>query len=180
MHCSTRRSLSFTHCPSHISSRVTVTALLALSGAASVVNSCFSLRSYPRSVVSSSRQVAVGNLLASWSVPPVATATLRPINQRNKSFEWNWHTNRLSLSSPTNAIRRLHNRILSATIMSTAAEMDVVNIDSTTTTTTTSSSSAAPNVKSPAENLLALRSIMKELDLDVYLVPTDDPHLSGR
>ena len=30
-----------------------------------------------------------------------------------------------------------------------------------------------------AEKLEALRSRMKELNLDVYLVPSDDPHLSG-
>jgi hypothetical protein len=29
------------------------------------------------------------------------------------------------------------------------------------------------------DKLDALRSRMKELDLDVYLVPPDDPHLSG-
>jgi hypothetical protein len=32
---------------------------------------------------------------------------------------------------------------------------------------------------SAGEKLDALRSRMKELDLDVYLVPSDDPHLSG-
>ena len=31
----------------------------------------------------------------------------------------------------------------------------------------------------PTAKLEALRSKMKEYDLDVYLVPTDDPHLSG-
>jgi hypothetical protein len=30
------------------------------------------------------------------------------------------------------------------------------------------------------EKLQALRARMKELDLDVYLVPSDDPHLSGK
>jgi hypothetical protein len=32
----------------------------------------------------------------------------------------------------------------------------------------------------PAAKLEALRARMKDLDLDVYLVPSDDPHLSGR
>ena len=32
----------------------------------------------------------------------------------------------------------------------------------------------------PAEKLDALRKEMKEKGLDVYLVPSDDPHLSGR
>jgi hypothetical protein len=32
---------------------------------------------------------------------------------------------------------------------------------------------------SAGDKLDALRSRMKELDLDVYLVPSDDPHLSG-
>lgn len=35
------------------------------------------------------------------------------------------------------------------------------------------------NNVSAGEKLDALRSRMKELDLDVYLVPSDDPHLSG-
>jgi hypothetical protein len=30
-----------------------------------------------------------------------------------------------------------------------------------------------------ASKLAALRQLMKARDLDVYLVPTDDPHLSG-
>jgi hypothetical protein len=32
---------------------------------------------------------------------------------------------------------------------------------------------------SAGDKLDALRRRMKELDLDVYLVPSDDPHLSG-
>ena len=32
---------------------------------------------------------------------------------------------------------------------------------------------------SPEEKLTALRQKMKELHLDVYMIPTDDPHLSG-
>jgi hypothetical protein len=30
-----------------------------------------------------------------------------------------------------------------------------------------------------ASKLAALRQLMKDCNLDVYLVPTDDPHLSG-
>jgi hypothetical protein len=33
---------------------------------------------------------------------------------------------------------------------------------------------------SPSEKLIALRKEMKEKGLDVYLVPSDDPHLSGK
>jgi len=56
---------------------------------------------------------------------------------------------------------------------------------STTTTPTTeeSSSSSTDTTKctmTPSEKLRALRTRMKELDLDVYLVPSDDPHLSGK
>ena len=32
----------------------------------------------------------------------------------------------------------------------------------------------------PASKLEALRSKMKELSLDCYIIPTDDPHLSGK
>lgn len=47
--------------------------------------------------------------------------------------------------------------------------------DTAATTTTTSSITMTP-----AEKLQALRARMQELDLDVYLVPSDDPHLSGK
>ena len=58
-------------------------------------------------------------------------------------------------------------------------------LQSTTTTTsqegsTDTTSAAASSVMTPAEKLEALRSRMQELDLDVYLVPSDDPHLSGK
>lgn len=36
-----------------------------------------------------------------------------------------------------------------------------------------------PDVMMPLEKLQALRARMNELDLDVYIVPSDDPHLSG-
>ena len=53
----------------------------------------------------------------------------------------------------------------------------------TTSTTTTSSSTDNPsstsNTMTPAAKIQALRTRMKELEIDVYLVPSDDPHLSG-
>ena len=39
---------------------------------------------------------------------------------------------------------------------------------------------ATASAMTPASKLEALRSRMKELDLDVYIVPSDDPHLSGK
>lgn len=45
--------------------------------------------------------------------------------------------------------------------------------------TTRNESGEIMSTLTPAEKLDALRERMKELDLDVYLVPTDDPHLSG-
>jgi hypothetical protein len=39
--------------------------------------------------------------------------------------------------------------------------------------------STAASSMTPAAKLTALRARMKELNLDVYLVPSDDPHLSG-
>ena len=58
---------------------------------------------------------------------------------------------------------------------------------STTTTPTTEESSSPSSstdttkcTMTPSEKLQALRTRMKELDLDVYLVPSDDPHLSGK
>ena len=56
---------------------------------------------------------------------------------------------------------------------------------STTTGTASSSSSSTDNPSStsntmtPAAKIQALRTRMKELEIDVYLVPSDDPHLSG-
>jgi hypothetical protein len=37
----------------------------------------------------------------------------------------------------------------------------------------------AAMISDAARKLSALRTLMKERDLDIYLVPTDDPHLSG-
>jgi hypothetical protein len=45
-----------------------------------------------------------------------------------------------------------------------------------TTTTTTSADALTMSAQSKVD---ALRGRMKDLGLDVYLVPTDDPHLSG-
>ena len=42
----------------------------------------------------------------------------------------------------------------------------------------TSTEAVAPLEATAGEKLEALRSKMKELDLDVYIVPSDDPHLS--
>jgi hypothetical protein len=53
----------------------------------------------------------------------------------------------------------------SATVESTSSSTDNIIMSSTMT---------------PAAKLEALRSKMKELDLDVYLVPSGDPHLSGK
>ena len=49
--------------------------------------------------------------------------------------------------------------------------------EKTSSDTATTSSNAA---MTPAEKLQALRARMKELGLHVYLVPSDDPHLSGK
>lgn len=60
---------------------------------------------------------------------------------------------------------------------------------STSTRSTMTSSTATDNdtdqatvstMMSSAEKLEVLRAKMKELELDVYLVPSDDPHLSGK
>jgi hypothetical protein len=37
----------------------------------------------------------------------------------------------------------------------------------------------AAMISDAARKLSALRALMKERDLDIYLIPTDDPHLSG-
>ena len=50
----------------------------------------------------------------------------------------------------------------------------------TMSTTTTDADTTDAVTMTPASKLEALRSKMKELNLDVYLVPSDDPHLSGK
>jgi len=42
------------------------------------------------------------------------------------------------------------------------------------------SSVISNNSTTPTSKLKALRSKMKELAIDCYIVPTDDPHLSGK
>ena len=42
------------------------------------------------------------------------------------------------------------------------------------------SSVMSANSMTPASKLKALRSKMKELSIDCYIIPTDDPHLSGK
>lgn len=54
---------------------------------------------------------------------------------------------------------------MSSTVSDTAAEE--------------ATSQAAATSMTPAAKLEALRAKMKELNLDAYLVPSDDPHLSG-
>ena len=41
-------------------------------------------------------------------------------------------------------------------------------------------SNAIMEAKTPASKLEELRERMKELSLDCYIIPTDDPHLSGK
>jgi hypothetical protein len=53
----------------------------------------------------------------------------------------------------------------------------------TTTTIATESSELASTTTdsmTPAAKLEALRAKMKELNLDVFIIPSDDPHLSGK
>lgn len=49
---------------------------------------------------------------------------------------------------------------------------------SSTTEEVTTASSMEVSLTSAATKLTGLRALMKERDLDVYLIPTDDPHLS--
>lgn len=48
------------------------------------------------------------------------------------------------------------------------------------TTDAPTDSETSITTMTPLAKLEALRSVMKEYDLDVYLVPSDDPHLSGK
>ena len=51
---------------------------------------------------------------------------------------------------------------------------------STTQSSSDTTSSTTAITMTPADKLQALRARMKELEIDVYLVPSDDPHLSGK
>lgn len=84
---------------------------------------------------------------------------------------WLWR------SSPTQPHRSLGGTARTGTVSSTA-DTDVI----TTAAANTDPSNILDKMAatSAAEKLQSLRARMKELDLDVWIVPTDDPHLSGR
>ena len=52
-------------------------------------------------------------------------------------------------------------------------------VDTTESTSETSTMTSSSSPLSALEKLTALRKKMKEVDVHVYLVPSDDPHLSG-
>jgi len=70
---------------------------------------------------------------------------------------------------------------------SSSSSSAVEEISSSTAKTGAQTTKTEPDVfgqvigtaMTPSEKLKKLRERMKELDLDVYLVPSDDPHLSG-
>ena len=74
---------------------------------------------------------------------------------------------------------------------SSSNKSGIKNLSSTTSTSLSSSTTTSQtqedsvtmltdNDTTPASKLEALRSKMKELDLDCYIIPSDDPHLSGK
>ena len=68
---------------------------------------------------------------------------------------------------------------------SSLSKGSTIPLSSTTTNeeetkTTAAADMAKDDMMTPASKLDALRSKMKDLDLDVYIVPSDDPHLSGK
>jgi hypothetical protein len=50
--------------------------------------------------------------------------------------------------------------------------------DTTSTTTTTNTDTTTSEIMSPSQKLTALRTSMSTNSIDVYLIPSDDPHLS--
>ena len=62
-------------------------------------------------------------------------------------------------------------------LMSQMSASSDVLVDGLPTTTASSSSSNSNNDES---KLTSLRALMKERNVDIYLVPSDDPHLSGK
>lgn len=69
-----------------------------------------------------------------------------------------------SRSSPSHSIRNTSTRFSSSTAIIREQNQE---------------SNAIMAAKTPASKLEALRARMKELSLDCYIIPTDDPHLSG-
>jgi hypothetical protein len=102
-------------------------------------------------------------------VPPHRSASSRT----SSTNKYNKGLNRNDLSRSTTTTTTTTTALSS----STATNEDIAA--TTMTTTTTSTSSPSDNVLTPASKLEALRLRMKELDLDAYLIPPDDPHLSG-
>ena len=68
-------------------------------------------------------------------------------------------------SSPSHSIRNTSTRLSSNTATITEQNQEY---------------NASMSAKTPASKLVALRARMKELSLDCYIIPTDDPHLSGK
>lgn len=82
--------------------------------------------------------------------------------------------------------RNLVKRWMSSSSATTSTTTSGTETATSTTATTTPSRNDDDDdedhimgTMTPAEKLQALRKKMKELNLDVYVVPTDDPHLSG-
>jgi hypothetical protein len=117
------------------------------------------------------RQVAATALFALASSPSAASFSSCAINPSTTSSLINLSNSNnnywgIVRGGTTTSAKRSESSVLT---MSTTA----VESDTTTTAATTDS-------MTPASKLEALRSKMKELNLDVYLIPSDDPHLSGK
>lgn len=92
------------------------------------------------------------------------------------------HTGSLAAPPPTQAITSAQSNRKSSSggTAATSSTSTVLRSMSSSSSTTATETGAVPGTVPDAAGpkLEALRSKMKELDLDVYIIPTDDPHLS--
>jgi hypothetical protein len=127
------------------------------------------------------RHFALLALATSISSPPLATSfsalATTPFSRQSSVFglaQNHHHHHQTFLVAVTSS---LSNRSKKTSLFSTTS--DVSGEATSTTSMSSTSDETTKNEMTPSSKLEALRSKMKELDLDVYIVPSDDPHLSG-
>lgn len=148
--------------------QVAATALIALASSPSAA-------SFSSSSLTPSSVVGLSSGTSSTCIPTTTPSTLFPsLSGSRKIFGVR--------GGSTGAPRKNNHQSVGRR---TTAATTVRSMTTTTTAaegagTLSTSMKEGGDTMTPAAKLDALRSKMKELNLDVYLVPSDDPHLSGK
>ena len=105
---------------------------------------------------------------------PLCTSKSLLVQQRGGGGRLNSNTNRNAVVSNTASsafIKRTRGRSV-INQMSTATDVLVDDVSNTAPLDTSTSNNDS--------NISLLRALMKERNIDIYLIPSDDPHLSGK